>query len=133
MKQSDFPSWAQRIKEESNGNVLRKSGEKIYLYRSTSRRVPGRKYPVASEEYLGIVTPAGLIPAESFQFFPLLTEIRYLKEVFPLEYSKDDLDIVKHIVVVNKNGRWMLPRINEEEEATIRKYLNIERGEVQPR
>ena len=131
MKQSEFPEWAQKIKEESNGNVLRMSGGKIYLYRSTSRRIPGHKYPVAKEEYLGVVTPTGLLPADSFQFFPLMTEVGYLKEIFPLEYDNDDLAIINRVVVINKSGRWMLPKISEDEEATIRKYMNIEKGEVQ--
>ncbi len=131
MKQSEFPEWAQKIKKESNGNVLRLVGGKIYLYRSSSRRVPEHKYPVAKEEYLGVVTPAGLLPADSFQFFPLMTEVGYLKEVFPLKYDNEDLAIINRVVVINKNGRWMLPKISEDEETMIRKYLNIEKGEVQ--
>ena len=133
MKQSEFPQWAQKIKEGSGGNVLRMSGGNIYLYRSTSRRVPGHKYPVVKEEYLGVVTPTGLLPADSFQFFPLMTEVGYLKEVFPLEYDKNDLVIIDRIVVINKSGRWMLPKISEDEETTIRKYMKIEKGEVKLR
>ena len=133
MKQTDFPQWAQKIKQESEGNVLRMSGEKIYLYKSTSHHVPGKKYPVAKEEYLGIVTPEGLIPAESFQFFPLLTEVRFLVQVFPLPYSDTDLEIASKIVLVNKKGKWLLPKISEAEETIIRKYLNIEKGEVRMR
>lgn len=133
MKQSEFPQWALDVKENSGGNVLRMSGDKIYLYKSASKRVPGKKYPVATEEYLGIVTPGGLLPAESFQFFPLLTETGYLSQAFPLEYDQNDKPFIDRVVVVNKKGRWMLPRISEEEEAVIRKYFNIEGGEVRIR
>ena len=130
MKQSEFPQWARKIKEESEGNVLRLKGDKIYLYKSTSRRIPEKKYPVATEEYLGVVTPNGLIPAESFQFYPLLTEVCSLEEAFPLVYSEEDITCIKEIVVVNKNGRWMLPKIEPVQEAILQKYLKIEKGEV---
>ena len=71
MKQSDFPEWAQRVKEQYKGTQLRKIGSNIYLYAVSSRRVPGKSYPVLTQSYMGIVTPSGLIEPQSFQFRPL--------------------------------------------------------------
>jgi len=49
-------------------------GDRKYAYRSTSRREPGKKYPVTIKEYLGVVDPetGNIIPkkvsSESFNF-----------------------------------------------------------------
>ena len=49
-------------------------GDKKYAYRSTSKREPGKKYPVTIKEYLGVVDPetGNIIPkkvqSEAFNF-----------------------------------------------------------------
>lgn len=35
-----------------------------YLYKRTSRRVPGKKYPQPVDTYIGIITPEGVIKSE---------------------------------------------------------------------
>ena len=47
----------QRIK----GTTVKKVGNTYYLYKRTSKRVPGKKYPQPVDTYIGIITPDGII------------------------------------------------------------------------
>lgn len=59
MNSKVYPDWvqAQRIR----GTVVKKKGDVYYLYKRTSKRVPGKKYPQAVDSYIGIITPEGVI------------------------------------------------------------------------
>lgn len=54
-----YPEWvqAQRIK----GTTVKKVGNTYYLYKRTSKRVPGKKYPQPVDTYIGIITPDGIV------------------------------------------------------------------------
>ena len=54
-----YPEWvqAQRMK----GTTVKKVGNNYYLYKRTSKRVPGKKYPQPVDTYIGMITPDGLI------------------------------------------------------------------------
>ena len=57
-----YPDWvqAQRVK----GTTVKKKGDTYYLYKRTSKRVPGKKYPQPVDTYIGIITPKGVIKSE---------------------------------------------------------------------
>jgi hypothetical protein len=55
---SKYPYWVNAFKEK--GTSIKKVGNEYYLYRSTSKRVPGKKYPQPVEEYIGIITRDGV-------------------------------------------------------------------------
>lgn len=57
-----YPEWvqAQRVK----GTTVKRKGDSYYLYKRTSRRVPGKKNPVPVDTYIGIITPEGVIRSE---------------------------------------------------------------------
>lgn len=57
-----YPDWvqAQRVK----GTTVKKKGDSYYLYKRTSKRVPGKKYPQPVDTYIGIITPEGVIQTE---------------------------------------------------------------------
>ena len=57
-----YPAWvqAQRIR----GTTVKKKGDSYYLYKRTSKRVPGRKYPQPVDTYIGVITPEGVIQTE---------------------------------------------------------------------
>lgn len=57
-----YPDWvqAQRVK----GTTVKKKGDTYYLYKRTSKRVPGKKYPQPVDTYIGIITPEGVIKSE---------------------------------------------------------------------
>lgn len=54
------PQWAMKWKRK--GTVFRKAaGERILLYSNRSVRVPGKKNPRSIQEYIGVVTPEGVL------------------------------------------------------------------------
>lgn len=60
MKQTTvYPEWvqAQRVK----GTTVKKVGNTYYLYKRTSKRIPGKKYPQPVDKYIGIITQDGVI------------------------------------------------------------------------
>jgi len=56
---SKYPDWVNAFKEK--GTSVKKVGKEYYLYRATSKRVPGKKYPQPVEEYIGIITREGVV------------------------------------------------------------------------
>ena len=56
---SSYPDWVIAFKEK--GTSVKKVGNEYYLYRATSKRVPGKKYPQPVEEYIGVITREGVI------------------------------------------------------------------------
>lgn len=57
-----YPDWVQEYR--TKGTTVKKKGENYYLYKRTSKRVPGRKYPQPVDTYIGIITPQGVIKSE---------------------------------------------------------------------
>ena len=53
-----YPDWVQEYR--TRGTTVKKKGEKYYLYKRTSRRVPGKKYPQPVDTYIGVITPEGV-------------------------------------------------------------------------
>ena len=53
-----YPDWVQEYR--TRGTTVKKNGEKYYLYKRTSRRVPGKKYPQPVDTYIGVITPEGI-------------------------------------------------------------------------
>ena len=54
-----YPDWVNAFKEK--GTSVKKVGGEYYLYRATSKRVPGMKYPQPVETYIGRITEEGVI------------------------------------------------------------------------
>ena len=47
-----YPEWVQRYREK--GTTIKKKGDSYYLFKRTSRRDPGKKYPQPVDTYIGI-------------------------------------------------------------------------------
>lgn len=54
-----YPEWVQ--KHRARGTTVKKKGKAYYLYKRTSRRIPGKKYPQPVDTYIGIITPEGVV------------------------------------------------------------------------
>ena len=54
-----YPEWVQ--KQRTRGTTVKKKGDSYYLYKRTSRRVEGKKYPQPVDTYIGIITPEGVV------------------------------------------------------------------------
>lgn len=57
-----YPDWVQA--QRTRGTTVKKRGDTYYLYKRTSRRVPGKKYPQPVDTYIGIITPEGVIESK---------------------------------------------------------------------
>ena len=53
------PDWVNAHK--GKGTSVKKVGGEYYLYRATSKRVPGMKYPQPVETYIGRITKEGVV------------------------------------------------------------------------
>lgn len=57
-----YPEWVQV--QRTKGTTVKKKGDNYYLYKRTSKRVPGKKYPQPVDTYIGIITPDGVVKSE---------------------------------------------------------------------
>lgn len=62
MTKKVYPEWVQQHK--TKGTAIKKVGTKYYLYKHTSKRVPGKKYPQPVDTYIGVITPDGVIESK---------------------------------------------------------------------
>jgi hypothetical protein len=56
---SKYPDWVNAQKEK--GTSVKKVGNEYYLYKTTSKRVPGKKYPQPVSTYIGTITREGVV------------------------------------------------------------------------
>jgi len=56
---SAYPDWVNQYKQK--GTAIKKVGNSYYLYKATSKRVPGKKYPQPLHSYIGTITQDGVI------------------------------------------------------------------------
>ena len=80
-----YPEWVQKYR--TRGTTVKKKGDAYYLYRRTSKRVPGKKYPQPVDTYIGIITPEGLIESNKKKI--TLTDI----EVWEYGFTKSIMDL----------------------------------------
>lgn len=57
-----YPDWVQAQKRK--GTTIKKVGENYYLYKHSSKRVPGKKNPVPADTYIGVITPEGVVESK---------------------------------------------------------------------
>ena len=76
-----YPDWVQ--KHCTQGTTVKKMGDAYYLYKRTSRRVPGKKYPQSIDTYIGIIKPDGVVRTQKNKV--TLSNI----EVWEYGYSKE--------------------------------------------
>lgn len=53
-----YPEWVQKFR--TRGTTIKKVGDTYYLYKRTSKRIPGKKNPQSVDTYIGIITPDGV-------------------------------------------------------------------------
>ena len=73
-----YPEWVQR--QKTKGTTVKKVGNNYYLYKHSSKRVPGKKYPVPKDTYIGRITPDG-IEAGSVKKIPVDSSEVIVKEL----------------------------------------------------
>lgn len=58
MSEKVYPDWVQ--KQKPTGTTVKKVGNHYYLYKHSSKRVPGKKNPIPVDTYIGKITPEGI-------------------------------------------------------------------------
>lgn len=54
-----YPDWVKKFR--TKGTAIKKVGNSYYLYKHTSKYVPGKKYPQAVDHFIGVITPDGVV------------------------------------------------------------------------
>lgn len=80
-----YPDWVQKYRTQ--GKTVKKKGDAYYLYKRTSKRVPGKKYPQPVDTYIGIITPEGIVESKKKKIS--MTDI----EVWEYGFSKAVMDL----------------------------------------
>lgn len=74
MSKKVYPDWVQAHKVR--GTTIKKAGTNYYLYKHTSRRVPGKKYPQPVDTYIGVITPDGVMESKKKKLSLAGVEVR---------------------------------------------------------
>ncbi len=66
---ANIPDWVKAEKEKASatygkGLSVKEINGKYYLYKRSSKRIPGVKNPKVTETYVGVITPNGLVLKE---------------------------------------------------------------------
>lgn len=118
-----YPDWVQEYR--TRGTTVKKKGEKYYLYKRTSRRVHGKKYPQPVDTYIGVITPEGILKSDKKKV--TLTDAT-VKE-FGFSRAVEILCPQSWKEPLGKNWRKVLDFIILKESAES--YIATERGEVE--
>ena len=96
---SAYPDWVNQYKQK--GTAIKKVGNSYYLYKATSKRVPGKKYPQPLHSYIGTITQDGVIittirkiSTESVRVYEYGFSYT-LSKLIPAKFKKDIGDEVK--------------------------------------
>ena len=73
MSNKVYPDWVQ--KQKTTGTTVKKVGNNYYLYKHSSKRVPGKKNPVPVDTYIGKITPDGVEKSNTRKIVANGTEI----------------------------------------------------------
>lgn len=102
-----YPEWVQKYR--TRGMTIKKKGESYYLYKRTSKRVPGKKYPQPVDTYVGLITPEGVIQSDKKKVALSNVEVREygftraIQELCPKEWKKplgEDWEDVLNIIIL---------------------------------
>lgn len=112
-----YPDWVQKYR--TRGTTVKKRGDTYYLYKRTSRRVKGKKYPQPVDTYIGVITPGGVIPSSKRKVTLTDAEVweygfsKALWELCPEGWKKplgDDWEDVLSIIIVKNSPASYIKR-----------------------
>ncbi len=121
-----YPDWVQKYR--TKGTTVKKKGDSYYLYKRTSRRVKGKKYPQPVDTYIGVITPEGVIQSNKRKISLTDAEVweygfsKAVWELCPDEWKKplgDDWQDVLSIILL-KQSPTFLSAENTRDEKGIR-------------
>ena len=120
-----YPEWVQKYR--TRGMTVKKKGDAYYLYKRTSKRVPGKKYPQPVDTYVGLITPDGVVYSDKKKVTLSNIEVREygfshaIWELCPKDWKtplgKDWGDVLSIILVKNSPESYLKDRPNLKSEA----------------
>jgi hypothetical protein len=114
---SIFPDWVNAHKVK--GTSVKKVGNEYYLYRSTSKRVKGKKYPQPVEQYIGIITKEGVVRSNVRK----ISTDRVRVYEFGLSYALQRLLPEKFLINSHDKETLSLAFLNIVKQVSPRSYL----------
>jgi len=117
-----IPEWALKFKKP--GCTIKEYGDKYYLYYATSKYVPGKKYPVSVQTYIGRILPDGVV-SERVSIDVGKTEAATLGTLVP-----DVLDELKPIVLLRVKGDWYFTKISNDARSLLEESRLIKDGKL---
>ena len=122
-----YPDWVQEYR--TRGMTVKKKGDAYYLYKRTSKRVPGKKYPQPVDTYVGLITPNGVVYSDKKKVTLSNIEVREygfshaLWELCPQDWKKplgkDWEDVLSIIITRNSPESYLKDRVLHKEEADL--------------
>ena len=122
-----YPDWVQEYR--TRGMTVKKKGDAYYLYKRTSKRVPGKKYPQPVDTYVGLITPNGVVYSNKKKVTLSNIEVREygfshaLWELCPQDWKKplgkDWEDVLSIIITRNSPESYLKDRVLHKEEADL--------------
>lgn len=104
MAKKIYPDWVQEQKVK--GTTVKKVGNNYYLYKHSSKRVPGKKNPVPVDTYIGRITPDGIEKGEVRKISTTDTEV-VVKE-YGFSYAVEKLCTAGWKEVLGKDWQGVL-------------------------
>lgn len=98
-----LPEWVQQYKTQ--GTTVKKIGNNYYLYYATSKRVPGKAYPVSVQTYIGKITENGVV-SERVSINVGQTQACLLSELVP-----GLLDDLGKLIVLKVKEDWLYTKM----------------------
>lgn len=97
-----YPEWVQE--QRVRGTTVKKIGGTYYLYKRTSKRVPGKKYPQPVDTYVGIITPDGVIESKKKKLATTSIEVKSMD--FRKQYGIPAQMIGKKLLEMDGKKNW---------------------------
>ena len=113
-----YPEWVQQ--QRKVGTTVKERDGKYYLYKRTSRRVPGKKYPQPVDTYIGVITPEGVIEStrrkvsvtdiEVYEYGFSEAVMQICPESWKRAIGQDWEDYLKIIITEHSKGSYLKKR-----------------------
>ena len=131
----NYPDWVKKFR--TKGTAIKKVGNSYYLYKHSSKRVPGKKYPQAVDTYIGLITPDGVVKKskkkvslENIEVFEYgFTCIRYYVSWKWKNDLKEDWRDVLYLIIKEYSPNSYLLRDHEFKKTSVRLSLQTKKLE----
>ena len=121
-----YPDWVQE--QKTTGTTVKKVGNNYYLYKHSSKRVPGKKNPVPVDTYIGKITPTGIEKSSSKKVDTNDTEVivkeygfsRSVELLCPIGWKEPlgkDWQKVLDFIIVRESPESYIPQIRKVSES----------------